>query len=190
MDFEAIENQLIKELKPSRFNHTKGVMYTAACMAMKYDYDINRAMLAGLLHDCTKCLSDEEQIKICHENKIEISNSELRNPYLLHQKTGAYYAKTKYEILDEEIIHAISVHTTGCTNMNLLDKIIFIADFIEPGRNKAKDLNILRQMAFTDIDKCLVMVLKSTLDYLKSTGNEIEPTTQMVYDFYCQNERD
>lgn len=189
MDFEAIENKLKTEIKPSRFKHTQGVMYTAACLAMRYDYDVNKAMLAGLLHDCTKCFSNEEQIVYCDKKQIAYSSSEKRNPFILHQKTGAVYAKEIYGIEDEEILHAISVHTTGCTNMSLLDKIIFVSDFIEPGRTQASNLNSLRKTAFIDLDQCLIDVLKSTLDYLNTTGEEIDPTTQKVYDFYSHNER-
>ena len=90
--YEDIQNRLRSSLKESRFEHTIGVMYTAGSMAMAHKYDIKKAMLAGLLHDCAKCLTYEEQVKICEENHREISEYERNNRALLHSKAGAILA--------------------------------------------------------------------------------------------------
>lgn len=86
MELTEIRKKLKKELDKDRYEHTKGVMYTAGCLAMAYEYPIEKAMLAGLLHDCAKCIPNDEKISICRENHVIISNVELENPYLLHAK--------------------------------------------------------------------------------------------------------
>ena len=124
MDIIEIRKKLKKELDKDRYEHTKGVMYTAGCLAMAHEYDIGKAMLAGLLHDCAKCLEDEEKIALCEKYHVLISEAEFANPTLLHAKAGAILAETRYEVTDPQILHAISVHTTGEPNMSILDKII------------------------------------------------------------------
>lgn len=115
---------------------------------------------------------------------ILISSVERENPFLLHAKLGALLAKTEYDVTDPLILHAIKVHTTGEPDMNILDKIIYIADYIEPNRNKAANLDCVRELAFHDLDVCMAEILHDTLVYLKKRGGNIDPTTQMTYEFY------
>ena len=146
MEMQEIRKNLKKDLDKYRYEHTKGVMYTAGCLAMANNYDVEKAMLAGLLHDCAKCVPADEKIKLCEKNHIEISDAEYKNPGLLHAKLGAFFARKKYGIENEEILRSIESHTTGRPNMSLLDKIIYIADYIEPGRDVApnrRDIFIL-----------------------------------------------
>lgn len=182
--YEEIQTKLKNALKESRFEHTIGVMYTAAGMAMAHGYDIDKAMLAGLLHDCAKCLSYEEQVQICEDNNREISEFERGNRALLHSKAGAILAKIEYNITDEEILHAIEYHTTSIANMNILDKIIYIADYIEPTRDQAPNLKLIRQLAYSDLDACLAQILYDTLEYLNAKGYVIDPITAESYEFY------
>ena len=180
--------ELKKELTKERFEHTRGVMYTAACLAMRYGCDMRKAMLAGLLHDCAKHIPNEKKLKLCKKNHIELTQAELDNPSLIHAKLGAFLAKNQYDIEDSDILHAIRVHTTGAPEMNLLDKIIFLADYIEPNRNKAKNLSIIRELAFQDIDKAILQNLSDTLRYLdenKEKGS-IDPMTLQTYEYYKQ----
>lgn len=190
MERKEIQKKLKKELDKNRYLHTRGVMYTASCLAMRYEYDIEKAMLAGLLHDCAKCLSNERQIEICEQHQVAISSIEHQNPFLLHQKTGAIIAEEEYGVKDPEILHAISVHTTGCVEMTLLDKIIFVADYIEPGRDKAEHLQEIRKEAFEDIDACVADILYDTIHYLNKRSGAIDPTTAQVYEYYRQYEKE
>ena len=123
-----------------RYEHTLGVSYTAMALAMRYGQDLDQAELAGLLHDCAKYFNDEEIIKKCRKHGIEVSEAELRAPAVLHAKYGAWLAKNRYGVSDPEILSAIRWHTTGRANMTTLDKIIYVADYIEPRRDKAPDL--------------------------------------------------
>lgn len=183
-DLIKIQKKLEKKLMPERFQHTLGVMYTCGSLAMRYGCDIEKALTAGLLHDCAKCISNEKKIKICKKNGIEISKSEYDNPFLLHAKVGAFLAYEKYGVKDEEILSAIRYHTTGTPNMTLLEKITYIADYIEPWRNKAPNLETVRELAFADIDKALYIIFRDTLQYLQHTGREIDQTTRLAYEFY------
>lgn len=186
------ENKIRKKVKKSldrdRYEHTKGVMYTAAALAMAYEYPLDKAMMAGLLHDCAKCIPNEKKITLCEKNNIPITDIERQNPTLLHAKLGAFLARSRYGIDDPEICHAIEVHTTGEPDMGLLDKIIFVADYIEPGRDRAPHLTYLRRLAFEDLDLCIAEILHDTLHYLAEDNRKgaIDPATQLTYDYYAQ----
>lgn len=169
-----------------RFEHTQGVEYTAAALAMRYGIDIDSARAAGLLHDSAKCLSDEKRLSICKKNHIQVTEVERKNPFLLHAKVGAYLAREKYGIKDPDILNAIQNHTTGRKNMSLLEKIIFVADYIEPGRKHAPDLAVVRKLAFIDIDRALLKILRDTLQYLKTSGGDIDPMTEETWRYYSQ----
>lgn len=185
-ELNAIRKHLKKKLDKDRYEHTKGVMYTAGCLAMAHETPVERAMLAGLLHDCAKCIPNDEKIRLCEKNDIPISNVEYESPYLLHAKLGAYLAETEYGVADPQILHAIRVHTTGEPDMSILDKIIYIADYIEPGRDKAQNLEKVRKLAFLDLNVCMAQILCDTLTYLSSRGGAIDPATQRTYEFYRQ----
>lgn len=170
-----------------RFEHTLGVEFTAAALAMRYGGSVTDAQIAGVLHDCAKCLSDEKRLKICKKYDIPISEVERRNPFLLHAKAGACLAEEKYKIRNNpEIVNAIRYHTTGREDMSLLEKIVFVADYIEPGRRHAPNLPEIRQLAFEDLDAAVLRILGDTLEHLKKSGGEIDPMTEAVYHYYLE----
>ena len=172
-------------LPDKRFTHTIGVAKTAKEMAEIFSVNPNKAYLAGMLHDCAKNLSDKELLKICYENNILVTDSERKSPYLLHGKAGAYIAETKYGISDKEVLSAIIWHTTGKADMSELEKIIFSADYIEPGRDKQPNLEYLRKISKTDLDLLVYSILKDTLEYLESSKNKsIDENTMRAYEFY------
>lgn len=193
---KKIKKYLKKHLTKERYHHTVGVAYTAMSMAMKYNPqpDNNEFMIkaevAGLLHDCAKCMDNDKKIRICNKNQISYSKIEAENPYLLHGKVGAYIARKEFDILDEDILNAITWHTTGRPDMSLLEKIIFVADYIEPSRRPIPELNLIRQLAFTDIDQAVIKILENTLKYLNEKGNPIDDMTQKTYDSYIRTERE
>ena len=179
---------ILKEtLTEKRFKHSIGVMETAAYLAKKHGADVEKATIAGLLHDCAKCLSDHKRLSICEKHNISITDIEKRNPFLLHAKVGAFLAAEDYKIADPDIIQAILNHTTGRPEMSLLEKIVFVADYIEPGRKHAPNLNMLRKMAFEDLDQALLQILEDTLEYLRNGGGEIDTMTENTYEYYKQH---
>lgn len=165
-DCFKIRKKLSRRLSEDRYEHTLGVAYTCAALAMRYGCDLEQAELAGLLHDCAKQYDEESMEERCKRYNICITESESMNPSLLHAKLGAYMATHKYHIEDKAVISAILCHTTGKPEMSLLDKILYIADYIEPGRCKAQNLTEIRRTAFEDIDKALMMIMEDTLEYL------------------------
>lgn len=178
------KKELKKQLDKNRYQHTLGVMYTAACLAMRYGGDMQQAMLAGLLHDCAKCIPADKQVHLCEKNHIPIRDVERKNPHLLHAKLGAFFAKTEYGVKDKTVLHAIEVHTTGAPNMGLLDKILFVADYIEPHRDRAPDLAEVRTLAFCDMNEAVLRILYDTIHYLDQRRSSVDMATYDTYEFY------
>ena len=183
-DIEEMNKRLSKYMDTNRYYHTQGVRFISTALAMAHGADIRKAEVAGLLHDCAKCVPDAKKIKICDKNNIDITRVERNNPFLLHSKVGAYIAAEKYGITDEEILDAIRYHTTGRPGMRMLEQIVFIADYIEPRRNKSQRLPEIRLEAFRDLDECCYMILKDMLIFLRTKSGEIDSNTQEAYHFY------
>lgn len=186
MKISKIAKKIEKVQSEKRYEHTLGVSYTAGCLAMRYKEDVEKARLAGLLHDCAKHLDEERLLELCDKYKIEVSSVERDNPFLLHGKVGALIAKKKFDIEDDTILDAIAYHVTGKPQMSLLGKIIFVADYIEPNRDFADNLPMLRELAFDDLDLCLIKILECTLNHLNNKKSVIDPTTQKTYDYYMK----
>lgn len=183
-DIKKIRKEMEKAQDAKRFEHTLGVAYTAVALAMCNQTDSEKALVAGLLHDCAKCIRNEKKISICEKHHIPISDIERQNPFLLHAKAGRYIARKKFQIHDDDILNAILYHTTGRPEMSELEKIIYIADYIEPGRKHADNLAKIRKLAFQDLDAALLVILNNILDYLHSIDSPIDPMTQKTYDYY------
>lgn len=183
-DVLKLQDDLKRELKESRYRHILGVSYTAQALAMRYEEDLKKAEIAGLLHDCAKQFDDEKMLKYAKKYKISISEKESQNVQLLHAKVGGFMAKEEYGIDDEDIINSILYHTTGRPEMSMLEKIIYIADYIEPGRYRPVRIKEVRKEAFIDIDKALLMILEDTLNLLKEKGYLIDPMTEKTYEYY------
>lgn len=181
---EQIKTKVKQVLKPTRYEHTLGVMYTAGALAMRYHEDMYNALFAGLLHDCAKSFPESACFSLCNSFQIPVSDVERKNPGLLHAKLGARLAEREYGITDAYIMDAICYHTTGRPNMTLLDKIIYVADYMEPNRCEAPNLDEIRRLAFEDIDECLYAILESTMAYLKQKDAVIDPMTEETYLYY------
>ena len=176
--------QLSKELKDSRLMHTFGVIDTASALAKAYQADVKKCEKAALLHDCAKYMPLEEMIAICDRNFVELNDLEKKKESLLHAKAGACLAYEKYGIKDKEILDAIKYHTTGRPDMSLIEKIIFVSDFIEPGRDFSEKLPMYRMIAMADINLVCMNILKDTLDYLDSLNAEVDSLTRETYAYY------
>lgn len=184
LTMKEIRKAIRKAQDAKRYEHTVGVEYTAAALAMRYGASVEDALLAGLLHDCAKCLSDEKLIALCEKYHIPVSESERKLPFLLHGKVGGYLAQKKYGIQNQDVVNAIVNHTMGREEMSLLEKIVFVADYIEPGRTHAANLDALRELAFQDIDLAMLRVLEGTLEHLRSNGWAIDSRTEKTYVYY------
>lgn len=188
-DLRRLRKRIEKAQDAKRYEHTLGVAYTAAALAMRFGAPIQDAQTAGLLHDCAKCLSDEKRLALCEKHDIPITEVERRNPFLLHAKVGAFLARRKYGVRDEDILNAVQYHTTGREGMSLLEKIIFVADYIEPGRKQAPNLAEIRRLSFEDLDAALLKILEDTMDYLKNAGGEVDSMTEETWRYYRSQKR-
>lgn len=179
-----VRKSLKSKLLPIRYEHTLSVSYTCMALAMRYGYDLDKAELAGLLHDCAKCYDESTIIEKCKKKKIPITEAEQQAPAVLHAKLGAWMAKEKYGVEDPEILNAISCHTTGRPQMTLLDKLLYTADYIEPRRFKADNLDDMRRLAFEDLDEAVFRIMQGTLQYLQYKGSMIDPMSMDAYRYY------
>ena len=158
MTTEQIREKLKAYMSPKRFLHTVGVEEAAISLTNKFGLDKEKTSKAALLHDITKELSTNEHLRLCEENGIVLDEVEKNEPKILHPITGAIIAKRDFGILDEEILRAIRYHTTARTKMSQLEKIIFMADFIEPYRD-FDGVEIIRQKTEEDFEQGFLYAL-------------------------------
>lgn len=182
MNIEDMKAKLKNELTQKRYDHTIGVMNTAEELARKYGADVQKAILAGLLHDCAKNYSIERLFEICRISGIDTDPVMLQQPSLLHGPAGAAVARDKYGIEDEEILGAIRWHTTGKADMSLLEKIIYIADYIEPER-EFPGVGELRKLAFEDLDSCMLLALDRTIAFVLERSNLLHANTVIARNY-------
>lgn len=185
-DLIKLRKALEKSLDSKRYEHTLGVEFTAAALAMRYNGSVYNAQLAGLLHDCAKCLPIDKMVSICEKNQIDVTDIEKRNSSLLHSKVGSFLAEKEYGVTDSDVLNAIYNHTTGRPGMSLLEKIVFVADYIEPGRTNAPNLQEIRKLAFTNLEQAMIRILQDTLSYLNESDGEIDSMTARTYAYYCE----
>ncbi|MBL4934035.1 bis(5'-nucleosyl)-tetraphosphatase (symmetrical) YqeK [Clostridium paridis] len=173
---EQILQHLKENLKESRYNHTLGVVDMAKRLADINGVDQERAELAALIHDCAKNLHIDELFKILQDNSIEVDEIERISPQLLHGKVGAVLGEKLMNISDKEILSAVKYHTTGKANMSTLEKIIYIADYIEPNRN-FDGVDKLREITIENLDRGVLGGIDNTLVYIIKNGGLIHPNT-------------
>lgn len=187
-NIDLIKADLKEKLPKKRYEHTLGVAYTAAALAMCYGEDILKAELAGILHDVAKAKKSFE-LKDDMKGYIDpytdgdyVALIADKAPQILHAIYAPYLAKKDYKIEDKDILSAIRWHTTGKKDMTMLEKIVFVADYIEPNRKKLPDLDRIRTLSFHDISEAVKVIAKSTIEYLGSQGMYIDKFTYELSD--------
>jgi len=160
-------------LKPDRVNHVLGCREAAVSLAKHWGANETDAARAALLHDITKALDAAAQLTLCREYGIVLDDFSEKNPKTLHALTGALVAQRIFEENDA-VVEAIRSHTTGKANMNLLEKIIYVADYMEPNRD-FPGVEELRRLAYTDLNAALKRGLEMTLELLKQQGRTVSP---------------
>ena len=184
LPMEELEQVVVSLLKPSRVNHVLGCRDTAAKLAERWGADVTDAARAGLLHDITKALDGPLQLTLCAEYGTMLDEFSKKYPKTLHALTGALVAE---RIFGENpaVVSAIRSHTTGKANMNVLEKIIYVADYMEPNR-VLPGVERLRELAFTNLDAALKLGLEMTLEHLKRQGAEVSPGSREALAFLTQ----
>lgn len=176
MNYAEIIDNLAKRLSTKRLNHSIGVSQTAESLAVRFGCDKEKARIAGLFHDLAREVPMNELLPRAQAFGIVVCDIEYAEPILLHAPLAAKMAQTEFGIDDAEIIQAIILHTTGGPNMTLLDKIIYLADVIEPGRS-FKGVDKIREMARIDLDKALLSALDQSIRHIVKEGGLIHPDT-------------
>lgn len=176
MKTNCIDKENLKKLEKSlgkyRYKHSLSVMKEAEKLCKLYDCDVEKGKIAGLLHDCAKFKNKDKAYEYIEKYNLKIKNEYLDNPSLLHPELGYYIAKIEYNIEDEEIRNAIRFHTTLRENPTTLEKIIYIADGIEPNR-KYEGVEKLRKLTYKNLDKGVLYSLEKTIVDLIKKGKHI-----------------
>ncbi len=181
LSMEALEQVVVSLLNPNRVKHVLGCRDTAVALAKRYGVDEKNAARAGLLHDITKALDGSLQLTLCSAYGVVLDTFSSQNPKTLHALTGSLVAERIFGE-NAEVVSAIACHTTGKANMNLLEKILYVADYMEPNRD-FPGVERLRELAFADITKALRLGLEMTLSMLKSQSREISPESQEALEY-------
>ena len=176
LNLKALEKAVVSLLKENRVAHVLGCRDTAVELAKRWGVNETDAARAGLLHDITKALDGPLQLTLCKEYGIMLDAFSSQNPKTLHALTGSLVAQRIFGE-NEAVVNAIRHHTTGKANMNLLEKIIYVADYMEPNRDFS-GVEKLRALAFTDIDAALKLGLEMTIHMLKEQGREISAESE------------
>ena len=166
---EEITASLKETLSDIRFRHTIGVAETARTLAEKWGADPDSAYLAGLVHDCAKEIPVKQMVESLEKHGYICDEMERQSPNILHAPLGSILAGERYGVEDTEVLDAVRYHTTGRVDMSLLEKIIYVADFIEPGR-KYKEVQCVRDLAFKDIDKAVLKEADIVIKYIIDKG--------------------
>ncbi|MDF2504397.1 bis(5'-nucleosyl)-tetraphosphatase (symmetrical) YqeK [Clostridium sp.] len=183
-----MEEYLKKNLKEARLNHSFGVRDTAEMLAKKYGEDSYKARIAGLIHDCAKQMDKNKILDICTENGYKLDYIVSKNPGIMHGAVGAIIAKKVMEVEDEDILNAIEYHTTGRKNMSLLEKIVYLADYIEPSRD-FPGVDKLRETVNKGLNKGLLLSFNSTIELIISRGDLIHLNTIEARNYIICNEK-
>lgn len=181
---DSINKRLHYILSPSRFEHTQKVAEEAVKLAKHYKEDENKTFLAGLLHDCAKEYSQEDTRRMCNEFNLKLDDIIEKQIDLAHGFLGAELAKNEYRVYNNDILNAIRYHTLGRKKMSKLEKIIYLADFIEPTRKDFGGLDKLRKVSYENLDKAMFIALKLTIDYNKQKNRIIHPLSLEALKYY------
>lgn len=181
LTMDRLEQVVISLLKKKRIDHVLGCRDTAMELAHIWGADVTDAARAGLLHDVTKALDGPLQLTICGEYGTLLDDFSKENPKTLHALTGSMVARDVFGE-NEAVVSAIRSHTTGKGGMTTLEKIIYVADYMEPNR-KFPGVEELRKKAYTDLDGALKLGLETTLEHLKNQGAEVSPATRDALEY-------
>jgi len=176
MDKQLLLNALREKLPPKRLEHSLNVASSAAQLAHHYRTDEAKAYYAGLAHDICKCTDADEMTQILQQSGYIFLDCEQGSTNLLHGPAGAEFLRQSGLCDDEEILNAVRYHSTGRAGMNLLEKIVFIADLISAERDYP-DVDIVRKLAFKDLNKTMYYILQYIVDDLTRKGMPVHPNS-------------
>ncbi len=183
---DKIKKYLKENLNEKRYIHSIMVSETAEKLASVYGEDPSKARLCGLVHDCAKNLRNSDLINLAELKGLEIDNVSLNSPQLLHGIAGAAIARETMGIEDEDIYNSVRYHTTGRIDMSLLEKIIYISDYVEPSRS-FPGVEALRELVSVNLDKALLKAFDITIEYVISKGELLHKDTVEARNYLILN---
>lgn len=175
-------------LTPSRLEHTCGVVQAATALARRFGADEEKAGLAAILHDAAKNLGGPQLLSLAHQEGIIVDIVQQQAPDLLHGPVAAALARRELNERDESVLRAVAIHTTGAPGMSTLDKIVYLADYIEPGRS-FPGVERLRQAAERSLDEAVLLAMDGTLRYVVDRGWLIHPLTVEARNWLLSQQR-
>lgn len=194
MNIIEIRKKLKKEMTINgqlnkRFIHSEGVAKASVDLARHYnlDIDLEKVYIAGLLHDATKLIDDQTQKKMLFDLGYLETDEIMKSHNVWHGETGYLYVKNEYNIDDEEILNAIRYHIMGRANMTMLEKIVFVADYIEENR-VGEVFEKAREIAYKNLNQAVVFILESQINYIKSLNQTLITQTLITYEYYKKQE--
>lgn len=176
MNYNEIDAKIKAMLSTNRYDHSFRVMDCALTLADIYGCDYEKTRIAAISHDCAKELSCEVLVNIAQSEDLNLDEVTLSEPQLLHGPIGRVIATKDLDIKDDDILNAIHYHTTGRKNMTTLEKIIYLADVIEIGRNY-HGIEEVRKLSTESLDKAIVMAIDNTIRYVISINSLLHPRT-------------
>ncbi len=186
MDLEAMEQKLRGMLSEKRYQHSLGVMETAIEMAEIFGVDVEKARLAGLLHDCAKDIERSKRIPLCKELGVHLDPVKKDQKGLIHADLGAKMVETEFGITDIEVINAVKYHTLGRENMTDLEKILYLADIIEPNRKPFDGIEELRSLCRSNLDCAMLYALDRSIEYIQHRHKKLHSQTLQAQQYFLE----
>lgn len=184
IDIEAVERKLASMLTPQRYVHSLGVMKTAETMARHFGENVEKARLAGLLHDCAKDIDKNEMVVLCDRLGVLLDPVKREQRSLIHADLGAKMLETEFGITDQEIIGAVKYHTLGREHMTNLEKILYLADMIEPNRKPFEGLETLRRLCESNLDCAMLFAVERSIEYILHRHKKLHSQTLATQQYF------
>ena len=184
MSLDEMQKKLEQMLSPERYRHSLGVMETAEAMARRFGENAEKAKLAGLLHDCAKDIDKALMVDMCEELGVELDDIKREQRSLIHADLGAKMLETEFGIKDPEIINAVKYHTLGREHMTNLEKILYLADIIEPNRKHFDELDELRSLCETNLDCAMLCACERSIQYVQRKHKTLHSQTLLTQQYF------
>lgn len=184
MEFSQMQEKLKGMLTEKRFRHSLGVMDSAVHLAKLFGESEEKARIAGLLHDCAKDIDKALMPAMCEELGVELDAVKREQRSLIHADLGAKLVQTEFGVSDADVISAIRYHTLGRPNMTALEKILYIADFIEPNRKNFPGLSEIRELAELDLNLAMLTAVNASIRYVRSQNKVLHEQSLQTQAYY------
>ncbi len=186
IDYCAVKAKLATMLTPDRYRHSIGVMETAEKMALHFGESAEKAKIAGLLHDCAKDIDKSIMVDMCDSLGVVLDPTKREQRSLIHADLGAKLLETEFGIFDEEVALAVKNHTLGREEMTNLEKILYLADIIEPNRKHFPGIEEIRRLSMADLDCAMLCAVDHTVDHLMHRHKPLHSQTLATQQYFAR----